>query len=131
YQQVYGPNGFFRRYTGNSKDPQVLVSLGYEREKNKSAVPTGNVVVHIMRSGNDIGAMKFKLTDNVYGAKTMNMVLPANTNELTVTINLKTTHNWYDFTIRMDGNDNYAQQYAGHVESNKQSFTDPLMGGLV
>ncbi|RZM21485.1 MAG: DUF756 domain-containing protein, partial [Pedobacter sp.] len=130
--KVYGANGFYRRYAGDAKDPQVAISLSYEREKNRLAVPTGNVIIHVKRNGNGNNEpLKFILTDNAYGGKAKSIVLPAGKTELSTIIDLTNSRNWYDFTVRMDGNKNYAQQYAGHVECQKTGFTDPLMGGLV
>jgi len=130
---VYSANGFYRRYSGDKGDPKVKVSLAYETEKNNPKKPTGNVVVKIKRIGalEDAEEIKLILKDNAYGKKALNIKLPKNQQETEVVLNLKHSHNWYDFTLSKDGNEVYAQQYAGHVEHHKSSFTDPLMGGLV
>ena len=38
---------------------------------------------------------------------------------------------WYDLTITIEGNEHFSKRYAGHIETGKDSFTDPLMGGIV
>jgi phospholipase C len=76
-------------------------------------------------------SLAIKITDNAYGNKPLQSVLKANQNELIIPVNLKNSHNWYDFTVSADGFTNYSQQFAGHVEAGTDSFTDPLMGGVL
>ncbi|CAG5003199.1 hypothetical protein DYBT9275_03094 [Dyadobacter sp. CECT 9275] len=128
--KVYSVNGFYRHYTGNAKDPKIQVQLLYHPEKNRGQKPGGNVYVHIKRiSGNE--TLKFGLTDNAYGSKPVEGVLPAKVQEVLIPLNLKRSHSWYDFTLVTEGNAAFRQQYAGHVEQAKESFTDPLMGGVL
>ena len=130
---IYSANGFFRRYTGDKNDPKISVSLFYEVEKGNPRKLTGNVVVQIKRIAlaADKNEVKLLLKDNAYGTKAVNIKLAKNQVETSVVINLKNSHSWYDLTITQDGNEAYSQQYAGHVEHHKSSFTDPLMGRLV
>lgn len=131
--KVYSANGFYRRYSGNAKDPKIHIGLLYETEKNNPKKLSGNVIVHIKRSAfaKVTGKVKLTLKDNAYKQKAINIILPANRQEISIVVDLKNSYSWYDFTITENGNDSYAQQYAGHVEHQKSSFTDPLMGGLV
>ncbi|MEO5685030.1 MAG: phospholipase domain-containing protein [Chitinophagaceae bacterium] len=47
-----------------------------------------------------------------------------------IVLNLLKSFGWYDFTVRIKGNPSFQKRYAGHVETGKESFTDPLMGGV-
>jgi phospholipase C len=38
---------------------------------------------------------------------------------------------WYDFVITAASDGDFAQQVAGHLETGKDSISDPAMGGLV
>ena len=38
---------------------------------------------------------------------------------------------WYDLTITVDADPQFAYQLAGHLENGDDSISDPLMGGLV
>jgi phospholipase C len=48
----------------------------------------------------------------------------------TLVINLEKSHNWYDFSIRLEGNKSFEKRFAGHVETGKESQSDPLMARL-
>lgn len=124
--RVYSSNGFYRRYTGNAQDPEIAVSLRYQSEKDGRRV-NGNVLLHIRRlaKGNPI---KLTITDNSYKKPVLKAVLNKNQEEIFIPIDLKASHSWYDFTVTAEKNDRYSQQFAGHVEHSKESFTDPLMG---
>ena len=39
-------------------------------------------------------------------------------------------HGWYDLVIRVTGDSSYEYRLAGHVETGKDSITDPALGGL-
>lgn len=122
--KVYSANGFFRHYTGNVDDPKISIFLKYENEKGK---PTGNVEVQVRRQGKG-ELFKLTLQDNAYGSGKREIVLTQNEMEKSITVNLKGSHNWYDFTLRANKYPAFSQQFAGHVEHAKESFTDPLMG---
>ena len=131
--KVYSVNGFYRRYSGGINDPEIKISLLYEAEKNNSKKLSGNVLFKIERTDaiSPAGEIKLILSDNAYGRKPINIILPKNQKETAVAMDLKKSYNWYDFTITQVGNERYTQQYAGHVENQKSSFTDPLMGRVV
>lgn len=124
--KVYSANGFYRNYKGNAHDPGIALYLKYQNEKGK---PDGNVQLHIKRlvKGDQL---KFSLTDNAYGTAKRELMLAKNQDELIVPINLKASHSWYDFTITVDKYAGFSQQFAGHAEHAKESFTDPLMGNV-
>ena len=42
-------------------------------------------------------------------------------------LDLQKSHGWYDFTVKAEGIES-AARFAGHVETGRSSFTDPLMG---
>jgi phospholipase C len=48
-----------------------------------------------------------------------------------VRFDLSKYHNWYDLRITADEIQGYEVQYAGHVDTGKESFTDPAMGGII
>jgi phospholipase C len=124
--KVYSSNGFYRRYTGNTHDPEIAISLKYQSEKDGRRV-NGNVLLHIRRltKGNPI---KFTIKDNSYKKPMLKAVLNKNQEEIFIPIDLKASHSWYDFTVTTEKNEVYSQQFAGHAEHAKESFTDPLMG---
>jgi phospholipase C len=50
--------------------------------------------------------------------------------EIISDVDLSKSHGWYDFSILVDGDTETLYRYAGHLETGKASFTDPLMGKM-
>lgn len=123
---VHAPNGFYRRFQGNAADPNL--ELKCLSEQNASGKNTGNIKLLLQNKENF--ALEVKVVDDVYRVndKTIRM---ASTSQKIVTLNLKKYHHWYNFLITVKGYDLYSKHYAGHVETDKESVTDPYMGGVV
>lgn len=121
-----GPNGFYRVFKGSNNDPDVKVSVTYEKDASGKKL-TGNVVVTIQQDGQS--AIQIGIKDNGYRK-------PAITKEAAkgatrVVLNLADSHGWYDFSVTINGAGGFERRYAGRVETGKESFSDPLMGGIV
>lgn len=123
---VYGPNGFYRMFTGNSSDPLLDIQCGYGKKINGKI--TGNLLFTIMN--NDTKNQVLIIKDNSYqtGSKTIT-IAPGRKQE--ISLSLEKSFGWYDIAITVKGKEFYLQQFAGHVETGELSKTDPLMGGLV
>jgi phospholipase C len=121
---VHGPNGFYRSFTGEAQATGLQARTSYERQ---SSHLTGNVQVLLHNPGTQ--PLKVAVLDNSYKTGTVNKTIPAG-HEMSVVLNLKQSHGWYDFTVTADGATS-AARYAGRVETGRSSFSDPLMGGLV
>jgi phospholipase C len=39
-------------------------------------------------------------------------------------------YGWYDLVITVDDDNSFEYRIAGHVENGKDSYSDPIMGGL-
>lgn len=125
--KVYSVNGFYRHYAGDEHDPKIIISLLYQ---NQDSEASGNVLIHIKRL--DKGEpIKLVLHDTAYGSGKKEILLAKNEMEKTVAIDLKSSHSWYEFTVKADQYPAFSQQFAGHVEHAKESFTDPKMGGVL
>jgi phospholipase C len=123
---VYGPNGFFREFSGNADDPAVEVRLQYGREKANDAVLNGNVEIHLVNRG-ESRKLAIELTDNSYkNARQQESLAPSAT--AICTVNTQRSFGWYDVTVRVEGSAPFAKRYAGHVETGNSSYSDPSMG---
>jgi phospholipase C len=121
---VHGPNGFYRSFTGEAKEPVVHVRAAYEREHSTL---TGNVQVFLHNPGTE--SLRVGVKDNSY--KTGNIVKPIPAGrETSLVLNLKQSHGWYDFTVQAEGAKTEVR-YAGRVETGRSGFSDPLMGGVL
>lgn len=128
FLRMYGPNGFFREFIGNSNDPQIQIACEYQRSRLSKNVLTGNVELKILNPSSTEAMIE--IIDNSYKNKTVRKRIGAGDEE-EIVLDLEKSFGWYDFTIRIKGNDVFSKRYAGKVENGKESFTDPYMGNVV
>ena len=128
--KVYGPNGFYREFTGTKDSGSVKVGLRYQNDKNKKS--QAFAVFSLANLDTDKNAI-FTVTDNAYGAgsKRINIQELSAGNEVRVPFDLKNNSNWYDFSITLEGQPDFLQRYAGHIETGYLSQSDPFMGQML
>jgi len=127
--EIYGPNGFYRVLAGNAGDAPLEISCDYQRARMLQQL-TGNIQLNV-RSKDPANKMEITITDNAYGKAPKKQTLGkagAASDKETIIINLSKSFGWYDFTVRVAGHAIFERRYAGHVETGKESFSDPLMG---
>jgi len=123
--EAYGPNGFYRAFQGSLQAPQVETSLSYESKNGKL---TGNVLVELKNnSGQNVQCV---VQDLSYKTPSKTLTLAKNSVQK-LRLDLQKSHCWYDFVVKIVGNGDFERRYAGHVETGRESFTDPAMGGVV
>jgi phospholipase C len=87
------------------------------------------------------GSIQLKIT-NVAGNQAAVSVLDAYTGNLSTRalhphatlvdkLSLDQFYGWYDFIVTVAGDPTFKYRLAGHVETGKDSFSDPALGGLV
>lgn len=121
-------NGFYREFRGDAGDPAIGIACGYESDP-RTQKPTGNIIVKVT-TGDAAGTVEVAMTDNAYKQSVITRKL-ARGEEGGLVINLKESHGWYDFSIRVKGFDHFERRYAGRVETGRESFSDPFMGGVI
>ncbi|MEO8414301.1 MAG: phospholipase domain-containing protein [Ginsengibacter sp.] len=129
--RVYGPNGFFRELSVNAGDLDVAIACEYERPGNMLKKLTGNIDLKITKM-DAAKSFTVEIRDNAYKNKSTTKVLAVNTadngNGHTIILNLNKSFGWYDFSALIKCHDSFERRYAGHVETGKESFTDPVIG---
>ncbi|GAB3992073.1 phospholipase C, phosphocholine-specific [Spirosoma daeguense] len=125
--RVYGPNGFFREFSGKAVHPYLtLRCIDNRPEKLKTA----QLTVQFISQGEK--PWKIQLIDNAYKQGTKQLTHSGKSGKpVTFDMDLKNSHGWYDFSVRVEGDTLFEQRYAGRIETGSSSFSDPLMGGLV
>ena len=108
---VCGPNGFLLRLTGDANDPLIEMNTGTK--------------LSITNRGSS--SYKVLITHNAYGLARRTVVVKAGQSQ-EVAFDLKASHGWYDFTVRVEGFAHFERHYAGHVENGEPSFSDPQIG---
>lgn len=127
---VYGPNGFFREFKGAVNNPAVAISCAYEQDAKKQF--TGNVLLKLTNT-DPKQAYSVQVSDNAYHTKNWAKTLQKSGSagaQQTLVLNLSSSQNWYDFSVKITGFNDFEQRYAGRVETGKAGFSDPLMGRI-
>ena len=116
---VYGPNGFLRAFKGSISGAGAAnldVRTSYDKEDNSITLSGVN------RSA---GTVTIQLT-NGYTGEVLSSDVQAGA-EGEQTFSLHDTHGWYDFTIEVEQDPSFRYQIAGHVETGRESRTDPAI----
>jgi len=124
--QVYGPNGFFREFTGNADDPGAAIKLSYSQNAAPTGKLDGNLAVTIANSDGR-RTIKVETADQSYGGGAQQRsIAPGETAR--VAIDTQPSHRWYDLAVSIEGSSSFRQRFAGRVETQEWSMTDPAMG---
>jgi len=123
--RVYGPNGFFREFSGDKYHSLIEAKMRYEQRDNR---PTGNITLQITNSANQ--SMGIIITDNSYKAGTKAETIDAGSSK-EITLDTSKAFGWYDVSIKLKDQSLFSRTYAGHVETGSASNTDPFMGRVV
>ncbi|MEO9005376.1 MAG: phospholipase C, phosphocholine-specific [Ginsengibacter sp.] len=125
--RVYGPNGFFREFAGNKSDPQIQMEFEYQRNRLLKSRLTGNIELKISNSDKN-QSYTIEVTDNGYNNEPVYRRIGFSAQE-TIVLDLNESHGWYDFSVSINENPAFKKRYAGRVETGKESYSDPVMGG--
>jgi len=114
---VYGPNGFFREFRGDARDPRLRVSL----------VSTSQGASLKLVNRDPSQPLTAAIDDLAYGEATRTVAIAAGSSS-ELALNVGPSFGWYDLRIRVAGAGHYEQRYAGKIETGRESFTDASMG---
>lgn len=125
--RAYGPNGFYREFSGSESSPLLRVNCGYQNGLLKNSL-SGNLSFSLENRGS--GELVVNIEDMSYKtAKKSIRVKPGEKTE--VIMDLSRSHRWYDFKVSTADHQGFFERFAGRIETGKEGKTDPLMGGVV
>ncbi|HEY4934989.1 MAG TPA: alkaline phosphatase family protein, partial [Puia sp.] len=130
--RIYGPNGFFREFKGSALDPLIDIECEYQTKEINKFKFTGNIEI-VMANPTSM-PFRVVITDNAYKNLPVKKILhPADKNHgnMIVPIDLSKQFGWYDFTVKIIGNDLFEKRYAGRVETGETGYSDPYMGRII
>ncbi len=119
---VFGPAGFFRAFKGtaSSTAPSDLdVDLFYDCDDN--AV--------VLRITNQARVPVRIAVTSLYGNRKINDTLPRG-RALEKRWSLKSSFGWYDLTVTTDSDASFLRRFAGHLETGRDTYSDPALGGM-
>jgi phospholipase C len=120
---VYGPNGFVRFFKGSigSHAAALDVSARYDNDGG------GSIKWSITNLGGS--QAEVSVLDAYTGNGVIRLLRPEATFE--EELSLHRFYGWYDLIVTVAGDKTFNYRLAGHVETGRDSFSDPALGGLV
>jgi phospholipase C len=120
---VYGPNGFVRYFKGciGAGAAALDVFSKYDREER------GAIEWRI----SNVGASQAEVSvlDAYTGNSTTQLLQPHES--FADELSLERLYGWYDLIVTVTGDPTFNYRLAGHVETGKDSISDPALGGVV
>jgi len=121
---ILGPNGFHRHVVGDvrrsSNAPAPEMILRADRK-------AGELVIELVNEGAQ--PCTFSLAANKYYDARPAEVRVVARSRSTVRLPLASSHNWYDYSLRVNGLPGWLRRFAGHLENGLPSISDPAMQG--
>ena len=116
---VYGPNGFLRTFAGSyGKDSaNLVVKAVYETEFE-------GIILEVRNHGKTAEHVHIV---EAYSGDSTNVWLDPHQSFETFW-QLKKSFGWYDLKVTTSSDKSFQQQLAGHLETGKDSVTDPAIG---
>lgn len=112
---IYGPNGFFRRYKSDGAGTDLRSKVHYEKDRN-------GITLSLKNKGK--AECKLRIAD-AYGKTTAERTLEPG-RSLSEFVPLEASFGWYDLNIEAEGG--ALHHVAGHLETGKDSKSDPAFG---
>jgi phospholipase C len=119
--RVYGPNGFFREFIGDSAS---RVEVSCQPVKKRKGV-TGQLKISVNNRGSQ--TLRLQRVDDKYQNMKKDFVLSSGAME-SFTLETAAVQGWYNFIVRADGAENIQVHYAGRLETGADGISDPYMG---
>ena len=121
---VYGPNGFTRHFKGSVGLGAVAVEVHYECNTDHDEA---SISLSVRNAGERNASVT--LLDAYTGEKVTRVLHPGGSAE--GPLSLERFHGWYDVVVTVTEDPSFERRLAGHVETGRDSMSDPAMGGLV
>jgi phospholipase C len=115
---VYGPNGFFRAYQGQSGNANLQSVVSYDLVRYGITLQSQN-----------LGSESVQLlVQNLYDNETITQLVKRG-RIFEQFWPLEKVSGWYSLIISVESDTAFLQQFAGHLENGEPSNTDPQIGG--
>ncbi len=118
--EVYGPNGYFHKFSGNTESPEPYISLGYNYKK-------GIISARIINQHNQ--AVEINVVSNAYAHNVPPVFRLEPGKSRKIEWQLTSSGNWYDFSVKSAGA--YLHRFAGRIETGRHSISDPAMANEI
>lgn len=120
---ILGPNGFHRSFSGDLRQNFQSESLPEIRVCMEECTP--NLFLKVRHDGKS--SVKLLVKANAY-LMDKSWQIDTATTEKDLTWNMSDYGGWYDFTVTIQNEPSFTRRFAGRIETNKDSISDPYMG---
>jgi phospholipase C len=120
---VYGPNGFLRSFEASAAAGEMSSNL--EVRATYGTTNEGGIMLRITNKGKKSATVTVL---DAYTGNTFNQGLPHD-KHVDHYWSLQSFHGWYDLIVRVVGDADFEYRLAGHVETGRDSMSDPVLGG--
>jgi phospholipase C len=120
---VYGPNGFLRAFKGGVSGrgrANLDVRASYDEARNR---------ITVMISNHALQLAKVSVLDKYTGRIVKRVLEPGES--VSKHWSLTRLFGWYDLVITVDEDPGFEYHFAGHLETGRDSISDPAIGGLI
>jgi phospholipase C len=118
-----GPNGFARYFNGSIASHSAALDI-------RSAYEGGNFGSIAWKITNlDANSAEITVLDAYSGREATRFLEPGKS--LAESLRLDEFFGWYDLIVTVAGDAAFKYRLAGHVETGRDSFSDPALRGLV
>lgn len=121
---VYGPNGFVRYFKGSVGSSAAVLDV----HASCGFADFGSIGWRITNTGSSNATVT--VLDAYSGNKVSRLLLPKQSFE-ELDWSLHEFYGWYDLIITVARDSSFEYRLAGHVETGRDSYSDPALGGLV
>ncbi len=119
---VHGPNGFYRRFAGDTSRPQPLVTVAADARSRLIVSLAGRRAGLVMARMDDA----YPLAE---GEALQNVVRKPRSVVRSVW-DLRGSDHWYGLTLTLADDPSFTWRLAGHLETGRASRTDPGIGRM-
>jgi phospholipase C len=128
---VYGPNGFLRSFKGSIGAGAAVLDVAsqYDTQGRGSIVLAITNTSDVPAEVSVLDAYTGKSSTKTHGPHRRKTHEPQHT--FKDKFALDRFGGWYDLIVTVAGDPSFRYQLAGHVETGKESISDPAIGGVV
>jgi phospholipase C len=119
---VYGPNGYFWKFSGSALDPMLDAQLAPALRGTESA--DVEVLLDSTSAGTGLTVSVF---DNSYGNAEQTKQVAGDARG-SFRVSTAKSHRWYDLSLRVTGAPKFERRFAGRIETGAWGFSDPRIG---
>ena len=117
--EVHGPSGFLRGFKGSAGNAALAVAAAYDAQRHRIGLTLTNTTLKPLR---------VRVQDRYADDERLVALQPGETAQAHWSV---AGHlGWYDLVVTSDADPAFERRLAGHLENGRDSFTDPMMGGV-